>query len=149
MIVPFPEEWRDVPSQPRLQASSWGRVRLTPSAWTMPNGGVRSTGYGKPTYGTLTRKNRSGNYRMLQLTVRGVGTVKIAQLVCEAFHGPKPFPEAVVLHRDEDSTNNSYRNLRWGTRKENQNAPGFKAWCASRTDHLEHMWARRRGQSRA
>lgn len=55
--------------------------------------------------------------------------MKMHQLVCEAFHGPKPFPKAVVIHIDENGLNNRPENLKWGTQKENLNAPGFIAWC--------------------
>lgn len=40
-------------------------------------------------------------------------------IVCAAFHGPKPFPKAVVRHLDGDSQNNCANNLRWGTPQEN------------------------------
>ncbi|MEO0603264.1 MAG: HNH endonuclease signature motif containing protein [Myxococcota bacterium] len=40
-------------------------------------------------------------------------------LVCTAWHGPPPFEGALVLHWDDDPTNNRPDNLRWGTRKEN------------------------------
>jgi hypothetical protein len=57
---------------------------------------------------------------------------KVARLVCEAFHGPPPFPRAVAMHTDENSRNNFPSNLKWGTQKENLNAPGFVAYCKSR-----------------
>ncbi|WP_413716185.1 HNH endonuclease signature motif containing protein [Sphingobium sp. B1D7B] len=59
------------------------------------------------------------------------GNIKIHQAVCEAFHGPKPFPRAVVIHLDEDAHNNRPENLKWGTQKENLNMPKFKAWQRS------------------
>lgn len=43
----------------------------------------------------------------------------VHQLVCEAFHGPKPFPGAQVRHRDGNSLNNAASNLTWGTSAEN------------------------------
>lgn len=58
---------------------------------------------------------------------------KIAQLACEAFHGPAPFDGAVVMHVDENAANNRASNLQWGTQKENLNAPGFLQYCRSRT----------------
>lgn len=63
---------------------------------------------------------------------------KVHQLVCEAFHGPKPFPEAVVIHLDENAHNNRPGNLKWGTQKENLNMPKFKAWLRSeaRNDNI-------------
>jgi len=54
-------------------------------------------------------------------------TFKVHQLVCEAFHGPKPSPTHIVLHLDEDPSNNKPENLRWGTRKENQHFPKVQA----------------------
>lgn len=64
---------------------------------------------------------------------RSFGNMKIHRLVCEAFHGVPPFPKAVVIHLDEDATNNKPENLRWGTQKENLNMPGFIAYCKTRT----------------
>lgn len=46
-------------------------------------------------------------------------TRPVHQLVCEAFHGPQPFPEAQVRHLDGDPTNNWMENLAWGTAAEN------------------------------
>lgn len=47
------------------------------------------------------------------------GTASVHRLVCEAFNGPAPFPNAMVLHRDDVKLNNTPTNLRWGTMKEN------------------------------
>ena len=58
---------------------------------------------------------------------------RISRLVCEAFHGPAPFPRAVVLHEDDDETNNKPENLSWGTQKQNLNTDKFLAYCRSRT----------------
>jgi len=64
---------------------------------------------------------------------RRFGNMKVHRLVCEAFHGPAPFRNAVVIHLDEVGVNNRPENLKWGTQKENLNMPGFKAYCRSRT----------------
>ena len=37
------------------------------------------------------------------------------------------------MHLDENAVNNRASNLRWGTQKENLNAPGFLTYCRSRT----------------
>jgi hypothetical protein len=37
------------------------------------------------------------------------------------------------MHLDENAANNRADNLRWGTQKENLNAPGFLNYCRSRT----------------
>lgn len=63
----------------------------------------------------------------------GIGNIKMHQAVCEAFHGPKPFPKAVVIHLDENAHNNRPENLKWGTQKENCASPGYRAYCRSRT----------------
>jgi hypothetical protein len=67
------------------------------------------------------------------LYARYYGNMKVHRLVCEAFHGPPPFDRAVVIHLDEDATNNRADNLKWGTQKENLNMPKFKAWQRGRT----------------
>lgn len=81
----------------------------------------------RPTYGKLdTTKGR------FHITYRR-RTYRVHRLVCEAFHGPAPDGKPNVLHRDEDGRNNKPINLKWGTQKENLNAPGFIAHCKSRT----------------
>jgi len=61
------------------------------------------------------------------------GNMKVHRLVCEAFHGPAPDASFVVIHLDEDATNNRKDNLKWGTMKENMNMPGYIEYCKSRT----------------
>ena len=58
---------------------------------------------------------------------------KVHRLVCEAFNGPPPFDKAIVMHLNDDATNNRPENLAWGTHKENLNTPSFIAYCKSRT----------------
>jgi hypothetical protein len=53
-------------------------------------------------------------------------------MVCEAFHGTPPEGKNYCLHIDENSRNNRPENLKWGTQKENLNAPGFLAYCRGR-----------------
>jgi hypothetical protein len=44
-------------------------------------------------------------------------------MVMELFGPPKPKGEhIVILHKDNDGTNNSISNLKWGTRSENVQA---------------------------
>jgi hypothetical protein len=124
------EEWRVVPSVPDIRASSLGRVVVAPSRTTMPNGGERWY-RPKPTFG-YEEKTASGRPGVPKRRILRVGrlkrTFKIAQLVCEAFHGPRPFPKAVTIHLDEDPSNNVPDNIKWGTQKENLNMPKFKEW---------------------
>jgi len=44
--------------------------------------------------------------------------VKVAAMVCEAFHGPRP-PGMYVLHGNGNPGDNRKDNLRWGTQRDN------------------------------
>lgn len=91
----------------------------------MPKGGTRKYG-GQPTNGAWHEQDERYVY-----PYRGK-TYRVARLVCEAFNGPAP--EGMnCLHKDENSQNNRPTNLEWGTQKDNLNAPGFLAYCQSRT----------------
>lgn len=91
----------------------------------MPYGGTRWYG-GQPHYGQWDEYTKRFIFRFQSRTY------KVHQLICEAFNGPKPFEKAVVMHVDEDGSNNKPDNLQWGTQKENLNALGFLAYCRSR-----------------
>lgn len=126
------EIWKPVPSVPGLLVSSYGRVLLPERTATMPHGGTRKY-VPKPRYGDIRRATKTARHCYYGITLREYGNLKVHRLVCEAFHGPPPFPRAVVIHADENALNNKPENLRWGTQKENLNAPGFIAYCKSRT----------------
>lgn len=126
------EIWKPVPSKPEILASSFGRILLPESSAKMPNGGIR---YYKPepTYGHKTKANKNARHSYMNVANRKFGNLKVHRLVCEAFHGLAPFEKAVVIHLDENATNNRPENLKWGTQKENLNMPGFINYCKSRT----------------
>ena len=129
------EVWKTVPSCPRIMASSLGRVWVKPSIREMPGGGSREY-RSKPTYGyadTSSTKRAGSPDRKILRVASLRRTFKIHQLVCEAFHGPKPFPNAIVLHLDENPANNKPQNIRWGTRKENQRFPKVQEAFRART----------------
>lgn len=118
-----PEEtWCIVPSLPRVMASSKGRMMLVPQCKPLPNGGFRQ-------YGGLPTTGQWDGDRFIFLY--SGHSYKVARLVCEAWHGA-PFDRAVCMHLDENSRNNRPENLKWGTQKENLNAPGFIAVCRAR-----------------
>ena len=117
------EVWRPIPSLPEYLASSQGRVMRIPYLAPMPYGSERVYG-GEPTTGVLSEGRYSFSFRGKNYRVH--------RLVCEAFAGPPPFPDAEVMHLDEDATNNCAGNLAWGTHKENMAAPGFRAYCKRR-----------------
>lgn len=124
-MTPHSEEvWRPVPSLDGWEASSEGRVRRVPHVKPMPHGGTRTYG-GHAWFGHRAKDGR------WEFKPEG-RTVRVHQAVCEAFHGPKPFEAAVVMHLDEDNGNNRPGNLAWGTQQQNLNAPGFKQYCRER-----------------
>ena len=126
------EIWKPVPSKDGVIASSYGRIKLPEGICKMPNGGTR-TYKTSPTYGHLTKANKMAKHVYMNVCNRKLGNIKVHQAVCEAFHGKKPFDNAVVIHLDEDSTNNHCLNLKWGSQKENLNMPGFIQYCRTRT----------------
>lgn len=128
------EFWKRVPSEPGVHASSHGRVLLAPGYAPLPNGGFRAY-MPEPRVGQLARAQKDAKHEYMHIAVRRDRrqvTRKVHQLVCEAFHGSKPFDGAVVIHIDENALNNRADNLRWGTQKENLNMPGFKEYCRTR-----------------
>lgn len=126
------EIWKPIPSKPEIMASSFGRIKLPDSERKMPNGGVRQY-IAKPTFGYRTKASKAARHVYMGFYSKRFGNMKIHRLVCEAFHGKAPATKSVVIHLDEDATNNRPENLRWGTQKENLNMPGFIAYCKSRT----------------
>jgi hypothetical protein len=129
-VLVVAEIWKPVPSYPGILASSEGRILLPPGYAPLPNGGYRVY-LPEPVRGVITRAHKDAAHSYLGYWTRKYGNIKVHQAVCEAFHGPKPFPKAVVIHKDEDAHNNAPSNLKWGTQAENLNAPGFLEWCRS------------------
>ena len=123
------EVWKPIPSIYGAAASSCGRVWMPSKKGVQvgnrPN--AKRDYISRPTFGYEekggTARQNSRNRRILRWSGK---TYKIHQLVCEAFHGPKPTPAHIVLHLNEDAGDNRPENLRWGTRKENQNFPEVK-----------------------
>ena len=115
------EIWRLVPSAGDLLASSLGRIMVVP----------RPADAGKKQYGGEPTFGQWDGQRYIYAR-RGFKTLKVARLVCEAFHGSAPIDRPVCMHLNENSRDNRPANLAWGTQKESLNAPGFIAYCKSR-----------------
>ena len=126
------EVWKPVPSLSGVLASSYGRIKLPSRTATMPHGGIRHY-HPKPTYGCRVKSSKNARHTYYGVSTKFFGNIKVHRAVCEAFHGKPPFERAVVIHLDEDATNNRPENLKWGTQKENLNMPKFIEYCKSRT----------------
>lgn len=93
------ESWKQVAGY-EYEVSSYGRIRRVS--------------------GQVLKPDASRDYIKFQLYKDGIGTLHALHiLVCTAFNGPRPFPEAKCLHRDDNRTNNTPKNLYWGTHQEN------------------------------
>jgi hypothetical protein len=125
------EIWKPVPSKEGIKAISFGRILLPERQANMPHGGFRNYKT-KPTYGGKRKATKTARHEYMGYYSKFFGNLKVHRLVCEAFHGPPPFPNAVVIHLDENALNNRPENLKWGTQKENLNMPGFKEYCRNR-----------------
>lgn len=126
------EIWKPIPSQSGMMASSLGRILLPERIAQMPYGGWR-TYTPAPTFGCKRRASKTARHEYYGIFHKERGNLKIHRLICEAFHGPAPFPKAIVIHLDEDALNNRPENLKWGTQRENLNMPKFIAYCKGRT----------------
>lgn len=106
------EIWKTIPScDGYYEASSLGSIRR--SGKPLPSGRTHKLRVLKPGYDTA-------GYRNVVLSInRLVRTVKIARLVCEAFHGPAPLG-MVVAHGNGSRSDDRAENLRWATRQENE-----------------------------
>lgn len=119
-----------MPSYPGMLASNEGQILLPPRHAPLARGGYRIY-VPKPLFGNITKADIDASHTYRGIYSREFGNVKVHRAVCEAFHGLAPSLTHIVLHLDEDAHNNRPENLKWGTRKENQNAPGFVEWAAS------------------
>lgn len=94
----------------------WVRVPISPYRnYEVSNlGNIRREGR------TLKTVRSSDGYLSVRLSYAGLARrFRINRLVCEAFHGRAPFPNADAAHVDGDKINNAASNLAWKTRKAN------------------------------
>lgn len=108
------ETWRDIPSCPSYQASSFGRIRSLDRMVSRRDGRQR---FSRGRVLKMSDTNRNGRIYW-QVKVTPLGPVKVQRLVIEAFQGPRP-AGMVVCHKDDDPKNNRAENLYYGTRSDN------------------------------
>jgi hypothetical protein len=104
------QEWRPIARYPDYEVSDYGYVRRTTDF-------IGATGYLLYPKGYVLRDGQTNGYPHVTLVNSGVKKqITVSNLVCEAFHGPKPSPKHEVAHNDGNSMNNRADNLRWDTR---------------------------------
>jgi hypothetical protein len=115
--VSMSEEWRDIPGYEGFyQASSLGRIRSLPYTYEALD-----------RWGNILSYRHKGKILSTYSSPRGYLSVylrdktgkRVNRLVCSAFKGEPPFPDAVARHLDDNKSNNRADNLEWGTPKDN------------------------------
>lgn len=96
-------EWRSIPGWHPYEASDEGEIRRV-------GGSPRSATPGE--FGHLGL--------VLYLPGRKPKKAWVHRLVCAAFHGEPPFPDAEAAHGNGISSDNVPMNLRWTTKTENE-----------------------------
>jgi len=102
------EQWRVIDVAPDYEVSSLGRVRRATDCSRYPAGTIHKGWTDKDGYQRALFRPNGKRIRP-----------PFHQLVCTAFHGPRPSPTHQVAHGDGCRTNNRADNLRWATPLEN------------------------------
>ena len=104
---PSVEEWRVINGWP-YEVSNQGRVR--PLKWSRSNPNRRPLKPDVDKYG----------YHVYTLMHNKVKIrLKLHRIICEAWNGPPPYPEAQARHLDDNKNNNDPSNIAWGTGRDN------------------------------
>jgi len=105
------EEWRPVLQASGYEVSSRGRV----ASWLPERNKAKA-----PMERRILKlySDKDGYHKAVLRAENKRVDVRVATLVCEAWHGARPFG-MVVRHLDGSKTNNTPENLIWGTPKEN------------------------------
>ncbi len=111
------KNWVQVPGCSFYQVSEDGEVRRDPLKR------MRGWGPKRPPGGLLhpCYHDRIDKYLVVRMhNDAGKNIVaKVHQVVCAAFHGPRPSNKHCALHKDDDRYNNRESNLYWGTKRQN------------------------------
>ena len=102
----------NVPGYPGYHVSKRGNVY---SRWDVNGKGIMMKRYHKK----IPHLNKNGRY-IIGLSQPGVGTKKwLLHRLVALIYVPNPERLLYVCHKDNVPTNNSYKNLYWGTQKDN------------------------------
>lgn len=66
--------------------------------------------------GHVFRQRKNGSWKEVTFALGKFSHI----LVCETFNGPKPSPELMCCHKDDDRSNNAASNLYWGSDSDNK-----------------------------
>lgn len=124
--------WKNIPSYPGYEVSDNGEVR----SWHPRNGKGSYKTTKNPTVLTPNRFVDS-NYLRVALKCPKEGkhmTKRVHHLVLEAFIGPKP-NGFVVMHLNDDTTDNRLSNLKYATNQENSDDMVSKGRSAKGSNH--------------
>jgi hypothetical protein len=136
------EIWKPVLGYDGLyEVSSLGRVKSLDRITIYANG-IRKNWKGRIMKTQINQK-RGYSYRtpVIMLCKNSkIRCVRVSNLVCEAFHGPRPAGYQ-CMHLDGNAMNNNSANLAWGTAKENCNEKNRRArLSAAAKIHIRKMW---------
>lgn len=130
---PMTERWVEVARCPLYEVSDLGRVRRKGGKVLKPSQ-------------NSSRMGRRPGYLVISLCKPGehdgrrhTRCAYVHQLVCEAFHGPRPDGHDVD-HVDHDRSNNRAANVRWMPLRENRvrwKGPGRRDFVLAKEDHDE------------
>lgn len=121
---PGTREWKDIPGFAGVyQVSNDGLVRRV-----LPTQRYLRGTHGPHGYYAVTLSSGGKRHRW-----------QIHRLVARTFHGPEPFPGAVVRHLNDVRTDNRVENLAWGTHKDNS-ADSIRNGCTRRGERVP--WAK-------
>lgn len=117
------EEWREIPQDPRYEASNLGRIR-------------------RASNGRLRKIQDNGNgYKVFMVKVGKVNTNRsVHRCVLQAFYPINNYLDMEVNHKDFNPSNNALSNLEWVTNKENLlHAHNGGRMDEARKQHSERM----------
>ena len=124
--------WKPIPNYEGYEASDLGEVR----SWNPRNGRGAKGSAKEP---TLLKPTKFTDSDYLRVGIKNSVTNKqdtrrVHQVVLEAFVGPCP-TDHVVMHLDDDPSNNALTNLRYGTPQDNLDDMVAKGRSVRGEDH--------------
>jgi len=101
-------EWRQIPGLSAYEVSEGGNVRCIVDRATH-KAGLRKTSKNSDGYWSVSLLPDEGSRR----------PYAVHHLVCLAFVGPRPTPQHIAAHVDDDKDHNHWSNIYWATQLQN------------------------------